>query len=182
MAERTFEKAQPMVRCLREMGYELGKNTIYRHLKPGKLEPGKDGLYHEDDILKYAHKHFRKAEDKTTPEKAKEERSLADVTLRAKEASARINELKLQKAQGQLMERELVELEFAKRTAVFKKSFLAFAREVTAGVIAQAEGNPAAAAKVQAYLERQARISMDRLARAPEVLIPAHEMPGESNA
>ncbi|MCB2187671.1 MAG: helix-turn-helix domain-containing protein [Deltaproteobacteria bacterium] len=169
---RVFKGLQAVRRHLIELGYQLAKNTVYDHARTGKLKPRKDGLFHEDDVLRYAQKFVKKAETKATPEGEAEDRSLVELTLRAKEAAARMNELKLQKAQGELVERDWFEREVAKRTAVFKETFLAFCREAVGPVIQTAGGEPERAPEVQACLVELAHQAMDRLARSPQVEIP----------
>ncbi|WP_265822548.1 hypothetical protein [Geovibrio ferrireducens] len=104
-------------RYLAEQGYKVAKETVYLHVKEGKLTLDENGGVKKEAADEYAKKHL--------PAPADESPSLADqktqADLNLKDIRLQKERLALAELEGRLISRELVGSEFAARVEEMKR-------------------------------------------------------------
>jgi len=168
-SEPVFGTIPEMVDWLDAEGWKVGQSTAYEHRDKGKLKLRDDGTITESMALEYAGG-FLKKKDGTpgcpTGVSLQQEKITEEIGL--KRADRRMRELKVREAEGELIPRNKVEIEFSERAMNLKSYLEAVARASSGRIIKIVGGDQQKSSELISYLLGLMRKALDNYSRPIE--------------
>lgn len=164
--ELVFRSITEMVDWLDARGWKIGQSTAYEHRDQGKLKLRADGTITESMAIEYAGGFLKKKDGtpgRPTGVSLQQEKIAEEIGL--KRADRRMRELKVRAAEGELIPRSQVEIEFSERAMNLKAYLEAVARASSGRIIKIVGGDIQKSSELIAFLLGLVRKALDNYSR-----------------
>jgi len=177
--ERAFKNPRQVAAFLAEQGWKISENTAYNHRDRGMLRPGKDGVYREAEVMRYAAANLKRKDGGGSEklEALQERKVLAEI----ERAEAQAAKMRLQQEilEGKYIPLEQYQRDLATRARLLKADMQNWARLFVEEFIFLVGGDQAKAPEALALAERQVEDWLHRYASQGEIRLAAPRKPDE---
>lgn len=175
--EKSLPNIPAVVAHLGARGWKIGKDTVYKHRREGKLRSQPDGSFTFNDVERYAASFLKRKDgsEATKFDGLQQEKLTAEVDKM--KAQARHWHVRAETLSGAYVPKELFERELARRASIFRNDLETFARAEASKIIALIGGDPGKIPDVIEFLlcrfgDHLARYAEERVFSVP---LPAPE-------
>ncbi len=169
-SERIFASILDVVHYLDQEGWKVSKTTAYDHWKrEGKIKARPQGGFTIAAVREYARLHLQRKDGTSGTEDTEDLQSQkVAAEVRRILSDAKMRELKLRTALGELMPKSQVEIELAERAANLKTYFAAVFRSSAGRIVKIVKGDPQTAAELISFLLGLNKKAFDNYSRPIE--------------